>query len=152
LGKTGVPGENHRSVDVTHIFYYGQSYHGGAGKTFEMTSEFIAFYLTNKTLWFNTFLISSNSLSRKYWSEPQALEYHINWEIYASYAGAARLLLQRGYHHHHLINVISNEPLAHMRSSLLIFLFLLLWMIACSHYTYFTYFFFCLYVFFAGGI
>ena len=36
---------------------------------------------TNIYPWFSSFLDSSNPLSRKYWQEPQALEYRINWEI-----------------------------------------------------------------------
>ena len=35
----------------------------------------------------------NNTLSKKSWHEPQALEYRINWEIYNPYAGAAGILL-----------------------------------------------------------
>jgi len=41
VGETGAPGENHRPVVVTQIFHYGQPYHGGDRKTFEMTSTWL---------------------------------------------------------------------------------------------------------------
>jgi hypothetical protein len=44
--------------------------------------------------WFSSFLVSSNSLSRKCWLESQALKYRINWEMHTPYAGAAGMLLQ----------------------------------------------------------
>jgi hypothetical protein len=40
------------------------------------------FNMTERNPWFNSFLVSSNPLSRKSCWEPQALEYRINWEIY----------------------------------------------------------------------
>ena len=62
----------------TQIFHNGQPSHGGDRNFFEvMTSK-----LTKRNPWFSSFLVSSNSLSRKSWSEPQALEYRIIWEIY----------------------------------------------------------------------
>jgi hypothetical protein len=38
-------------------------------------------------------LAATNTLSSKFWSEPQALEYRINWEICTPYEGAAGMLL-----------------------------------------------------------
>jgi hypothetical protein len=52
------------------------------------------FNLANRNTWFSSFLVRSNPLSRKFWLEPQALEYWINWEIYIQYAGAAGMVLQ----------------------------------------------------------
>ena len=49
--------------------------------------------ITNMNHCFSTFLVSSNPLLRKYWEEPQALEYRINRETYTPYAGAAGILL-----------------------------------------------------------
>jgi hypothetical protein len=65
---------------VTQIFHNGQPSHDD-------------FNFTKRNPWFSIFLISSNPLSRKCWEEPQALEYHINWEIHAPYAGAVGMLL-----------------------------------------------------------
>ena len=50
--------------------------------------------LATRNPWFSSFFVSSNSLSRKSWQVPRALEYRSNWDIYTPYAGAAGMLLQ----------------------------------------------------------
>ena len=71
---------------VTHVFHSGHPSHGGDRK-----SDYLN--LVKRDPWFSSVLYSINPLSMKFWWEPQALAYRINWEIYTPYAGAAGMLL-----------------------------------------------------------
>jgi len=51
------------------------------------------FNLITRNHWFSSFLVCSNTLSRNYRYEPQALEYRINWEMHTPYAVPVGMLL-----------------------------------------------------------